>query len=83
MPEDGTSVVFDHHQFFATVTDIVGADNVRTDATTLALHSADIWSQGNGALLAVVSPLSLDQLSGVVAVIFRWRAAPSRSISAA
>jgi FAD/FMN-containing dehydrogenase len=71
MPEDGTSVVFDHHQFFATVTDIVGADNVRTDATTLALHSADIWSQGNGALLAVVSPLSLDQLSGVVAVINR------------
>jgi FAD/FMN-containing dehydrogenase len=46
---------------------IVGVDGVRTDISTRALHSQDIWSVAAQTVDAVVSPISLEQLSGVLA----------------
>ena len=71
MPQDGNSPIADRTGLIAALTDIVGAANVSSAAETIALHAADIWSAGAGSILAVVSPTSLDTLSGAVAAIGR------------
>jgi FAD/FMN-containing dehydrogenase len=48
---------------------IVGADGVRTDLASRALHSQDIWSIAARTVDSVVSPTSLQQLSGVLAAL--------------
>lgn len=50
---------------------LLGADHVRADDETLALHSQDIWSRGTRRVVAVVSPTSLEQIVTTVALARR------------
>ena len=49
---------------------IVGADGVRDDAATRALHSEDIWSAAPHTVALIVSPQSIDDISAVMAAAF-------------
>jgi D-lactate dehydrogenase (cytochrome) len=46
---------------------ILGADQVRDDAASLALHSEDVWSAGVKTAALIAAPGSLAQLSQVMA----------------
>ncbi len=52
-----------------TLAGIVGAENLRDDDATVALHSADIWSHGTGSVSLIVAPGSVDELSHSLAVM--------------
>jgi FAD/FMN-containing dehydrogenase len=51
----------------AVLTQLVGAEGVRTDLASRALHSQDIWSNASETVDLIVAPTSLDQLTRVVA----------------
>jgi FAD/FMN-containing dehydrogenase len=51
----------------STLTDIVGADNVREDSETRALHSQDIWAAAPATVALVVTPVTVEQTARVMA----------------
>ena len=50
---------------------IVGPENVRADATSLSLHSEDVFEAAEQVAILIVAPTSVDQLSAVVAELHR------------
>jgi FAD/FMN-containing dehydrogenase len=69
MPEDGVLRTLDRSDLLERLKEIVGEGNFTTDPAAIRLNGSDIWSAGSGSLLAVVSPVTLDQLAGVVAAV--------------
>lgn len=69
MPDDHSTLIPGLPRLRAALEAAVGADNLRDDPASLALHGADIWSRGSEAPVLVVSPGSLDQLSRAVAAV--------------
>jgi FAD/FMN-containing dehydrogenase len=69
MPDDAIAVPTGLNELKAALGGIVGAEHVRSDAASIALNSADIFSAGPTPVQLVVSPRSLDEVSGTVAAI--------------
>jgi FAD/FMN-containing dehydrogenase len=67
MPDDQRTLAPSPLQ--ATLESIVGPANVRTDAASLELAGADIWSHGTDTPAFVVAPASLEELASSVAAI--------------
>jgi hypothetical protein len=63
MPDDAIAVPTGLNELKAALGGIVGAEHVRSDAASIALNSADIFSAGPTPVQLVVSPRSLEQVS--------------------